>query len=243
MSLVERIRRRETPFWDTLYRMASATRRFTLPRLRPLGALLHYERRIRHAGWEWLCNQYCAQIMAWRCTRLGRNVRWQGEVPLIIGDGEIEIGDGVVIGRQQTWVVGLKVYERPRLVIGDNTQINYRTTISVAQEVRIGSNCLLAGGLSIFDNNSHPTDHLARRGNGPMTPADVAPVVIGNDVWIGTDCIILKGVHIGDGAIVAAGSVVVHDVAPYTIVGGNPARLLKRLPAAGDARPDAELPR
>jgi len=240
--VVERIRRRETPFWDLLYRVATAVRRFTLPRLRPLGALLYAERRLRHALWEWLCNQYCAQIMGYRCQRLGRGVRWQGEVPLVLGDGEIEIGDGAVIGGQQTWVVGLKVYDRARLVIGPNTHVNYRTLISVAREVRIGANCLIAGGVQIFDNNSHPTDPLARRGNGPMTAADVAPVIIGDDVWIGTGSIILKGVHIGDGAIVAAGSVVVRDVPPYTVVGGNPARVIKRLPGA-EARPGAEAAR
>lgn len=55
----------------------------------------------------------------------------------------------------------------------------------------------------------------------------IQPVKIENNVWIGCNCIILKGVVIGEGAVVAAGSVVTRDVAPKTLVGGNPARLLK----------------
>ena len=56
---------------------------------------------------------------------------------------------------------------------------------------------------------------------------DDLPIVIGNDVWIAAHCTILKGVVIGDGAVVAAGSVVTHDVPPYTVVAGVPARVLK----------------
>jgi len=52
--------------------------------------------------------------------------------------------------------------------------------------------------------------------------------VVGNDVWIGYEAVIMPGVHVGDGAIIAAKSVVVGDVAPYTIVGGNPAKLIRQ---------------
>jgi acetyltransferase-like isoleucine patch superfamily enzyme len=59
-------------------------------------------------------------------------------------------------------------------------------------------------------------------------PTSKGDVVIGNDVWIGTNALILSGVKIGDGAVVAASSVVTEDVDPYTIVGGNPARLIRK---------------
>lgn len=67
-----------------------------------------------------------------------------------------------------------------------------------------------------------------RRKNGQRRRAHAGGVNIGNDVWIGTKAIILSGINIGDGAVIAAGSVVTHDVEPYTIVGGTPARVLKK---------------
>jgi acetyltransferase-like isoleucine patch superfamily enzyme len=230
MSLVERIRRRESPFWNALYVACKRVRRFTLPRLRPVGRLLHAERTLRRSVWRWLKNQYCIQILAARCTSLGRHIQLDGEVPEIHGPGEIHVGDGVSIGPQQSWVVGIKVYDDARLTIGAHTTLNYRTLISCAKSVTIGRYCRFAGEIKIFDNNSHPTDFLQRRDHGGrMSAADVAPVVIEDDVWIGNNSIVLKGVHIGRGAIVAAGSIVTKDVPAHTIVAGNPARVVKRL--------------
>lgn len=234
-GLADRIRARETPFYDWLYRTAKAIRQYTLPRSRLLGMLLYSSHVISNAVWRWLKNQYCSHIMEYRCTSVGHKVAWDGDVPMIIGSGEVHIGDHVAIGNRQTWIVGLKYPAKARLVIGDHTHINYQTQISVADSVTIGRYCLIAGEVKIFDNNSHPLDHRARRGNHSLTKADVAPVVIEDDVWIGNNSLIMKGVRIGQGAIVAAGSVVTKDVPPFTVVGGNPARVLKTLDQQGKA--------
>ena len=93
--------------------------------------------------------------------------------------------------------------------------------------------------VDIFDNDSHSLDAGQRQEDArnifelgkPIDYAQVPqePVVIEDDVWIGTKSTIMKGVHIGRGAVVAAGSVVTGDVAPFTLVGGNPARELRHL--------------
>jgi acetyltransferase-like isoleucine patch superfamily enzyme len=70
---------------------------------------------------------------------------------------------------------------------------------------------------------------VQRRANAPLEPEDVAPVVIEEDVWIGTNCMVLKGVTIGRGAVIAAGAVVTKDVPPFTVAAGNPARVIKRI--------------
>lgn len=228
-GFADRVRAQETPFYAWLYRTAKRVRGYTLPSSRLLGALLAGERQARHAAWRWVKNQYCSQIMAYRCTSVGRNVVWGGEPPLVYGSGEIHIGDDVTIGNRQTWVVGLKFPAKARLVIGEGTTINYSVTISVAHSVIIGKYCLLAGDIKIFDNNSHPIDYLLRRGPHSLSAEDVAPVVIEDDVWIGNNCLIMKGVRIGRGAVVAAGAVVTKDVPPLTVVGGNPARVLKTI--------------
>lgn len=81
----------------------------------------------------------------------------------------------------------------------------------------IGKFCCLASGGAWEENAPPHLDQLPRKGD----------TVVGNDVWLGRESVVMPGVRIGDGAIVAAYSVVTKDVAPYTLVGGNPARFLK----------------
>ncbi|HJQ37766.1 MAG TPA: acyltransferase [Thermoanaerobaculia bacterium] len=109
----------------------------------------------------------------------------------------------------------------------------------VQQRVTIGNFVLIAPRVDIFDNDSHPLDAALRRNDAidqferkqPMSYDRVAAaeVVIEDDVWIGTKSTITKGVHLGRGAVVAAGSVVTRDVEPFTLVGGNPAREIRKL--------------
>jgi acetyltransferase-like isoleucine patch superfamily enzyme len=73
----------------------------------------------------------------------------------------------------------------------------------------------------------YPIRGVFHKMRGDFVSASKGPVIIGNDVWVGAGAIILSGVSIGDGAIVAAGAVVTKDVPAYSIVGGNPARLIR----------------
>lgn len=210
------------------YRLLKWIHGSTLPKSVVLGRLLGAERMVRHALWHWMKNQYVAQVMAGRCE-LGYGVAWDGDVPMIAGPGKISIGDRVRVGNRQTWVVGYPGYESARLVIGADSVVNYQTLISVAREVRIGRHCLIAGEVRIFDNNNHPVDPVRRRDRVPFGEAEVAPVIIDDNAWIGMRSFILKGVHVGHSAIVAAGSVVTADVPPLSIVAGNPARVVKKI--------------
>jgi len=92
------------------------------------------------------------------------------------------------------------------------------------QQVTIGADCMLAPGVYILDVD-HKFESRERpiRDQGYRTSA----VKIGDDVWIGAGVFILKGVTIGNGAIIAANSVVIQDVPPFTIFGGSPARKLR----------------
>jgi len=100
----------------------------------------------------------------------------------------------------------------------------------------IGAYCSIAGGVQIFLGGHHRADWVTTFPFPAMLPeaAHIADfggshgdVRVGNDVWLCSDCTLLSGVTIGDGAIVAAGSLVTRDVEPYAVVGGNPARFLK----------------
>lgn len=132
-----------------------------------------------------------------------------------------------------------------QITVGDYTTIQDSTSINCLNSVKIGSFTGIADGVCVIDNNTHPiatedwiTHRIRVAPGGPGYPglgngwekSESAPIVIGDAVWVGGNSTILKGVTIGDGSIVARGSVVTKDVEPFTIVGGNPAKKVKDLP-------------
>ncbi|MGH8542277.1 MAG: acyltransferase [Gammaproteobacteria bacterium] len=143
-----------------------------------------------------------------------------GRMKLIKRNGFIYIGD-----RTTFWpnvklsCVGTAV-KVARLKIGQRCSIGDRTEIHCGESVTIGDRVIIAWDCNILDRDYHSVDG----GNEPT-----APVFIGNDAWIGCRAIILKGVTIGESAVVAAGSIVTKDVPPYTLVAGNPAQAKKKV--------------
>jgi acetyltransferase-like isoleucine patch superfamily enzyme len=101
--------------------------------------------------------------------------------------------------------------------IGNGTYLNRGTEIVAARQVTIGHDCKIARDVIIMDTDQHALPHRE---------LVAEPVTIGDRVWIGARAIILKGVHVGDDAVVAAGSVVTKPVPARSVVGGVPARVL-----------------
>lgn len=105
--------------------------------------------------------------------------------------------------------------------------------------IQIGNFCSIAGNITVFLGGNHRHDRVTtfpfghihqdtfNNFNGEGHPASKGDIIIGNDVWIGQNTTIMSGVNIGDGAVIANNSHVVKDVEPYSIVGGNPAKLIK----------------
>jgi acetyltransferase-like isoleucine patch superfamily enzyme len=123
-----------------------------------------------------------------------------------------------------------------KISIGPEAYVGDDVLISCSHEVEIGAQALIAHGVQIFDNNTHPISWQDREqdwrwirtgGTNAKPPIAGAPVRIGAHAWIGFNSIIMKGVTIGERSIVAAGSVVTADVPPDSVVGGNPARMLR----------------
>ncbi|KAL4421498.1 hypothetical protein ABPG75_010789 [Micractinium tetrahymenae] len=112
------------------------------------------------------------------------------------------------------------------LSIGKFFYCNFGRTILDETRVEIGDRVLMGPHMKIFAGGHH-TDPQARQGTeGTLL---VKPVKVCNDAWLGGGCIILPGVTVGEGAAVAGGALVTKDVEPYTVVSGNPARVIKRL--------------
>jgi acetyltransferase-like isoleucine patch superfamily enzyme len=113
------------------------------------------------------------------------------------------------------------VVDSGRLTIGAGTNVNgLGTKILVAESVTIGAGCTFSWDVQILDNDFHALTV------GGVEQPSVAPVVIGDRVWVGTRAVVLKGVTIGDGAVVAAGAVVTNDVPANAVVAGIPARVV-----------------
>lgn len=169
---------------------------------------------------------------------LGENVKiFPDAIMTQSNSGRICIGDN-------TWIRGtLTLFphnEECTIKIGRDGYIGDHTRLWAAKQIEIGDRVLIAHNVNIFDTTTHPMDKKTRHEHECVVKKlgmprekyptiDESPVKIENDVWIGCNSLVMRGVTIGEGAIVAAGSVVTKDVPPNTVVAGNPARVIKDL--------------
>jgi len=131
------------------------------------------------------------------------------------------------------------VFERSdtSLFVGNRTFVGGGGLFSVSEKVVIGNDVLISWGCTVCDHDSHSLNYSERKNDvinfilskKCWDHVKTSPIIIGDKVWIGFDCSILKGVTIGEGAVVAARSNVVKDVPPWALVGGNPARVIRML--------------
>jgi acetyltransferase-like isoleucine patch superfamily enzyme len=126
------------------------------------------------------------------------------------------------------------------IIIGNNCYIGINSRIWSGDEIIIGNDVLISHNVNIMDTNSHEIDYIERaesykkllkEGRHPLEKGSIltAPIKIEDNVWINFNAIILKGVTIGKGAIIAAGSIVTKDVPEFSMVAGNPAKVIKKL--------------
>jgi maltose O-acetyltransferase len=113
------------------------------------------------------------------------------------------------------------------ITVGKNFYCNFNCVFLDCNKITIGDRVLFGPNVQIYTVN-HEIDPVLR--NGTRGPETAAPVVIKDDCWIGGGAIIMAGVTISEGSTVAAGAVVIKDVERYTVVGGNPAKVIKTLP-------------
>lgn len=143
----------------------------------------------------------------------------------------LEIGEGSMFQ-------GSIAADRPQaeVRIGARTFIG-GSMLVCAERITIGDDVLISWGCTILDHQSHALDWADRagdvagwiKGEKDWSNVRIRPVAIGDKVWIGFNAIVLPGITIGEGAVVGAGSVVTRDVAPWTVVAGNPARVVRTL--------------
>ena len=173
------------------------------------------ERKARATDWM---QRYNSLSYTDRSKRYGMICNLFGSVGI-----NVSVGDGIIIG------FGDNIH------IGNNVSINYRCLLIDCNSIVIGNDVLIAPGVQM-NTASHPTELDERlTKDWSQTSGEYRwrtfskPIVIGDGCWIGANATILGGVTIGDGAVVAAGAVVTKDVESHTIVGGVPARVIRKL--------------
>lgn len=170
---------------------------------------------IIRGGWRILMAKFYLR----KVTKLGRMVSVNGK-PIVDNQGEMIFGDEV---RVWSPIVRAQLYtgKKGRLIVGRNARLN-GVHIDARELVQIGENVRIAPYTIILDSDFHDTkDHFSDGAS--------SPVIIERDVWIATRATILKGVTIGHGSVIAAGSVVTKSIPPKSVAGGVPARVIKKI--------------
>jgi acetyltransferase-like isoleucine patch superfamily enzyme len=198
---------------------------------RPLFSSLYFLHiMIREVGIWLLRFLYYEPLFKSQCRYIGKGL-WMEKLPYIVNSGVIDVDKNVRLSGKPTFAFSTRLHPAPSVSIGDNTFIGHDAGFSAGKSIVVGSNCFIAGGVQIMDNDGHPLNYADRAKHLPPRMEDVKEVRIGDNVWIGGGALILKGVTIGDRAVVGARAVVTRDVPSDTVVAGNPARVIKHLQA------------
>lgn len=147
-------------------------------------------------------------------------------MPYIRGHARVSIGRNCTFGYFS--VASGRFVTSPELIVGNNVHVGSHVRFVVNQRISIGDRVGIAGRCWISDSDAHPSDPERRQRGDDITPEDIAPVTIEDRVWLGHGVHILKGVTLGHGCVVAAGSVVNKDVPPGGLAMGVPARIIKQ---------------
>lgn len=206
--------------------MNDSARRLIVRSIR-LAALVRPLNQTRVRNWEW------SQLLEGR-ARLGQHSNIGAASLLVRQPRDCALEIGACSNIEASFVL-----ERSgaRIAVGSRTHIGGGTLLDAATSIRVGDDVLIAFEVLIADHDSHALVFTHRRndcmdwqsGSKDWTHVRSEPVVIESKAWIGARSIVLKGVCVGEGAVIGAGSVVTRDVPPWTLVAGNPATPIREL--------------
>lgn len=172
---------------------------------------------------------YYTPLLKSRLKNNPKQLYLYGGLPVIIGSLDIVMGDRVRFAAMTT-ISGRAVGQHiPQLIIGDNVDINWRTSISVGKTIIIGNNVRMAGDCYLAGYPGHPINAKLRALGKPDEEAQVGDIILEDDVWLATGVKVMSGVTIGRGTIVAAGSVVTKDLPSFVLAAGVPAKVVKSI--------------
>lgn len=235
------IKAQETPVTRLLYKAVMMSRSISVPVIKPLHHFLYNEwvtrRSIWHSFWRVV---YYEPMFKSQCKEVGAGFRMEysgNGSSIISGELDVYLGDNVRMF-DNTAFQGSRVGGRSVLNVGDNTYLSPMLRIMVADRVEIGRWCIVAAKF-ISDNSGHPiSDVMARMTSGGGSPSlkSIKPITIGDFCFLGNQSVIYPGSVVGDGVVAQFGTHVKGRVPPFTLVGGNPMRIVGKLPIPAEIR-------
>lgn len=237
------IKAQDTPLAQRLYRTAMWVRHASMPVIPGVHHALYSLHRGTTDGVATLARVlWTTPLFQTQLVRPARRLHLYGEMPYIVGPVRITIGDDVEVGGKTSIFGRTAGTAEPELVIGNRSVVGFATTIAVGRRVKIGDDVLFASSIFLAGYPGHPLDPDARAARQPDTDNQVGDIVIGDKVWLATGVKVMPGVTIGEGTVVAAGSVVTRDLPPRVLAAGAPARVVRALTGEHARNPETALP-
>jgi acetyltransferase-like isoleucine patch superfamily enzyme len=229
-NVILKIKRGESPFYSGLRSFVKAvlTSNFPLPRfLYPVVRLIFDLQGQIAEFFRWAFSYFIREpLFRARCASVGKRFRLF-RLPYVMSHAEIRIGDDVNFFGKVDIMSG-RIFDNPRLIIHNRVDIGHNVGFVVNKEIVIEDDVNVASGVRFMDSDAHPKDTQDRIADLPPKPEEIKPVRICKNAWIGQNVFILKGVTVGEGAIIGVNSVVITDIPAYSVAIGNPARVVAK---------------
>lgn len=225
-----------SPLARAIFRTAKAVRGASMPCVPAIHRPLYAGSRAAMGLVDWLVRTaWTTPLFQSRLAAPAPGLFLYGGMPLVTGPVTIRMGRDVRLSGATTISGRPTSVPAPVLEVGDNVGIGWQTTISVGTRIVLGDNVRIAGRTFLAGYPGHPVDAADRAAGKPCTEDQIGDIVLERDVWLGTGVLVMAGVTIGEGTIVAAGSVVTRSLPANVLAGGMPAKVIRPL-KAGELR-------
>ena len=226
----EWIKAGKTPFARFAYHMATRLYFFNVPAVKPLYRVVYFIHRIIIKVTKTATRVlYWTPIFKSMLINNPKCLYLYGGLPLVMGPVEIQVGSKCCISGESAFIGRQSKNITPKLIIGENVHLGYKTVISVGSRVVIGDNSLLSSGIVLTGFPGHPLDPEKRAKGLPDDEDQIGDIILEKNVWLASGVKVMAGVRIGEGTVIAAGSIVTHDLPSRVLAGGIPAKVIRNL--------------
>lgn len=229
-NLRQWVKKRETPMARAVYNVGMWSRKASVPVIPGVHAGLYHLHQLGANSFSSLTRTlWYTPLFQSRLEKPAPGLYLYGGMPVVMGKLKMTLGQNCRVAGMMTISGRTSPDFSPELVVGDNVDLGWGSSIAVGRRIVIGNNVRLAPGILLLGYPGHPLDAEARARGDADTDEQVGDIILEDDVWLASRVIVSAGVKIGRGTIVAAGSVVTRDLPPYSLAAGAPAVVKKSL--------------